>query len=140
MSHGNVELARRALAKFIEVDEGLIDLQRLEEFFAPDAITTFSSGFLQDETILHGTDEFLEFRASWMEAFEDWSYEAKEVLDAGANRVVVTLYQRGKPRGGGDSWVEMHYGLIYTFEDGLIVRVHFYATPEEALEAAGLSE
>jgi ketosteroid isomerase-like protein len=57
----------------------------------------------------------------------------------GANRVVVTLYQRGRPRGG-DSWVEMHYGLIYTVEEGLIIRVQFYATPGEALEAAGLSE
>ena len=72
MSQENVELARQALAKFIEVDEGLVEPQRLHEYFAPDAITTFS-GFLQEETTLHGTDEFLEFRATWMAAFEDWS-------------------------------------------------------------------
>ena len=53
--------------------------------------------------------------------------------------MVVTLFQRGKPRGG-DSWVEMNYGLIYTVEDGLITRAHFYPTPEEAREAAGLAE
>jgi hypothetical protein len=34
----------------------------------------------------------------------------------------------------------MHYGLVYTVEKGLISRADFYATPEEALEAAGLSE
>jgi hypothetical protein len=66
MSQENVELARQALAKWVEVDEGLVDPQRLEEFFAPDAITTFS-GFLQEETTLRGLDEFLEFRAAWME-------------------------------------------------------------------------
>jgi ketosteroid isomerase-like protein len=89
MSQQNVELARQALAKWVEVDEGLADSQRVDEFFAPDAITTFS-GFSQEETTLRGLDEFLAFRAAWMESYEDFSYEAKEILDAGANRVVVT--------------------------------------------------
>jgi ketosteroid isomerase-like protein len=56
-----------------------------------------------------------------------------------SSRVVVTLHQRGKPHDS-DSWVEMHYGLIYTVEDGLIVRADFYETPESAIEAAGLQE
>ena len=138
MSQENVELARAALAAFAEVDEGLVDPQRLEEFFARDAVTTFS-GFMEDETTLRGAGEFIEFRAAWMEPYDDWSYEPEKILDAGGNRVVVTLHQRGKPRGS-DSWVDMHYGLVYTVEKGLISRAEFYATPEEALEAAGLPE
>ena len=74
-----------------------------------------------------------------MEPYDDWSYEPEKILDAGANRVVVTLHQSGKPRGS-DSWVEMHYGLVYTVEEGLISRIEFYATPEGALEAAGSRE
>ena len=138
MSQEDVELARQALAKFIEVDEGLVEPQSLDEFFAPDVVTTFS-GFLEAGTTLHGRNDFLEFRAAWMDSFEEWSYEATEVLDAGANGVLVMLHQRGKPRGG-DSWVEMHYGLIYTVEDGMITRADFHTTPEDAREAAGLSE
>ncbi len=138
MSQENVELARAALAAFAEVDEGLVDPQRLDEFFARDAVTTFS-GFMQEELTLRGTRAFLEFRATWMEPYDDWSYEPKKILDAGANQVVVTLYQRGKPHGS-NSWVEMHYGLVYTVEAGLISRGDFYGTREEALEAAGLSE
>jgi ketosteroid isomerase-like protein len=138
MSQENVELARAALAAFIEVDEGLVDPQRLDQFFARDAVTTFS-GFMEEEVTLHGTREFLEFRATWMEPYDDWSYEPEKILDAGANQVVVTLYQRGKPHGS-DSWVEMHYALVYTVEEGLISRGDFYATPEEALEATGLRE
>jgi ketosteroid isomerase-like protein len=138
MSQENVELARAALAAFIEVDEGLVDPQRLDQFFARDAVTTFS-GFMQEEVTLHGTREFLDFRATWMEPYDDWSYEPEKILDAGANQVVVMLYQRGKPHGS-DSWVDMHYGLVYTVEEGLISRGDFYATPEEALEAAGLRE
>jgi ketosteroid isomerase-like protein len=138
MSQENVELARAALAAFIEVDEGLVDPQRLDQFFAQDGVTTFS-GFMQEEVTLHGTREFLEFRATWMEPYDDWSYDPKKILDAGTNQVVVTLNQRGKPHGS-DSWVEMNYGLVYTVEEGLISRADFYATPEEALKAAGLRE
>jgi ketosteroid isomerase-like protein len=138
MSQENVELARATLAAFIEVDEALVEPQRLEEFFAQDGVTTFS-GFMQDQVTLHGIPEFLEFRATWMEPYDDWSYEAQEIFDAGTNQVVVTLIQRGKPHGS-DSWVEMNYGLVYTVEENLITRADFYATPEEALKAAGLRE
>ena len=138
MSQENVELARQALAKWIEVDEGLVDPQRIEEFFAPDVTTTFS-GFLEEPTILRGAQKFLEFRTAWMGTFEDWSYETKEIRDAGANAVLVMLSQRAKPHGGGP-WVEMDYGMIYTIEAGVITRADFYASREKALEAAGLSE
>jgi ketosteroid isomerase-like protein len=138
MSGENAELARAALAAFIEVDEGLIDPQRLEEFFARDVVTTFS-GLMEEETTLRGFGEFLQWRAAWIEPYDDWSYEPRKIIDAGANRVVVTLHQRGKPRGS-DSWVEMDYGLVYTVEEGLISRVEFHATPDEALEAARLRD
>jgi ketosteroid isomerase-like protein len=138
MSEENVELARAALNAFAELDEGLVDRQRVEEFFAQDVITTYS-GFLEEATTLRGPDEFLEFRAAWMEPYDDFIYEPRKILDAGANRVVVFLHQRGKPHDS-DSWVEMDYGLVYTVEEGLITRGDFYATPEQALEAAGLSE
>ena len=42
-------------------------------------------------------DDFLEFRAAWMEPYDDFSHEPEKIVDAGANWVVVTLYQRGKP-------------------------------------------
>jgi hypothetical protein len=59
MSQENVELARQALAKFVEIDEGLVDPeQAAAEFFAQDVITTFL-GFLDDRITLRGADEFL---------------------------------------------------------------------------------
>lgn len=138
MSQQNVELARAALAAWVEVDEGLIDPQRLGKFFARDVVTTLS-GFMPEEVTLRGFDDFLELRTAWMELYDDFLYEPEKILEAGANQVVVMLYQRGRPHGS-DSWVDMHYGLVYTVEKGLISRADFYATPEESLEAAGLSE
>ena len=136
MSQENVELARAALNWFAQLDEGLVGPDGFERFFARDAIATFSGFGFVDEQTFRGL-EFLEFRASWMEPYDDWLYEAKEIRDAGASQVVVILHQRGKPHGS-DSWVAMEYGMAYTVEGGLISRADFYATPEEALEAAGL--
>jgi ketosteroid isomerase-like protein len=141
MSQENVELARAALNAFAELDEGLVGRERVEEFFAQDVNTTVSGfeGFVDEQTTLRGADEFLKLRAAWMEPYDDFNYEPVKIIDAGGNRVVVTLHQRGKPHGS-DSWVEMDYGLVYTVEEGLISRADFYATPEKAVKAAGLSE
>jgi ketosteroid isomerase-like protein len=138
MSRDTVMLARAALNWFAQLDEGLVGREGWGEFFTQDAIATFSGfGFVDDQTF-RGL-EFLEFRATWMEPYDDWLYEAKEILDAGPSQVVVILHQRGKLRDS-ESWVEMDYGMVYTFEQGLITHAGFYATPERALEAAGLRE
>ena len=141
MSQENVEIVRAALNAFAELDEGLVGPEQVAQFFVQDPITTFSGfeAFLGKQSTLHGADEFLKFRAAWMEPYDDFIYEPVRIIDAGANRVVATLYQRGKPHGS-DSWVEMDYGLVYMVEEGLIARGDFYATPEEALNVAGLSE
>jgi ketosteroid isomerase-like protein len=141
MSRENVELARAALNAFAQLDEGLVGTERMREFFAQDVVTTLSgfAGFAEEERTLRGADEFLELRAAWMEPYDDFDYEPMKIIDAGGNRVVITLHQRGKPHGS-NSWVEMDYGLVYTVEEGLISRADFYANPNAALEAAGLSE
>jgi hypothetical protein len=138
MSQENVEIVRQFLATFAELDEGLVGPERVLEFMAQDALCTFSGFGFEDERTLRGW-EFLEFRAAWMEPYDDFIYEPKRFLEARANRVVVTLHQRGKPHGS-DSWVAIDYGIVYTVEEGLIRRADFYAPPKDALAAAGLSE
>ena len=138
MSQETVEVVRQFLAAFAELDEGLVGPERIGEFLAQDAITTFSGFGFVDQQTLRGWG-FLEFRTAWMEPYDDFMYEPKRILDAGASRVVATMHQRGKPHGS-DSWVEMNYGIVYSVEEGLIRRADFYAPPEQALEAAGLSE
>ena len=133
-----MEIVRQFLAAFAELDEGLVGPERVEEFIAQDAMTTFAGfGFLDQQT-LRGW-EFLEFRTTWMEPYDDFIYEPKEILDAGANRVVATMHQRGKPHGS-DAWVAIDYGIVYTVEEGLIRRGKLYPSPEEALEAAGVRD
>ena len=80
MSHENVELARSTLEAFVEVDEALVDRQRLNAFFDPDGIVTIS-GFVEELITLRGVDEFLEFRAGWMEPYDDWMYDVERILE-----------------------------------------------------------
>ncbi len=137
MSKENVEVVRQFLAAFIEVDEALVEPGRLNEYFAPDAPLDLSGVFqLAGRSETRGLDEFLEWRKAWFAAYDDYSYGAEKILDAGANGVVATFHQ---PHGS-NSWVEMDYAIVYTVEEGLITRGKVYATPKEALEAAGLSE
>jgi hypothetical protein len=65
-------------------------------------------------------------------------YHAEKILDAGANRVVALFHQRGKPAARLVGRVALRDRL---YGGGrFITRGKVYATPEEALEAAGLSE
>jgi ketosteroid isomerase-like protein len=142
MSEENVEVVRQSLNRWIEVDEGRADVDSLYEFFAPDA--AFETRDLPESVagssdVLHGIDEFLEYRATWIESFDDWSYQVEKILDAGGNRVVGTFHQRGKLRGS-ESWIDMDYAIVYTVEEGLITGARMYLNREEGLEAAGLSE
>jgi hypothetical protein len=80
----------------------------------------------------------LAFFAEWTDAYEDWTQEFESFIDAGGSDVVVTSVQRGR-LAGSESWVDLRATFLYTVEDGLITRTAVYASPEKALEAAGLS-
>jgi hypothetical protein len=94
--------------------------RRVGKSLTPDALTAFSGFGFMDEQTFRGL-EFLEFRASWMEPYDDWVYEPKEMLDAGASQVVVLLHQRGKPHDS-DSWVGIDYGMLVSNQRPLGVK------------------
>ena len=87
----------------------------------------------------HGFDGFVEFLEIWIEPYDDFRIDVEDVIDASDDLVVAVLRQSGRLRGSA-SEVEMTYGVVYEFHDAKIRRASPYATPKEALEAAGLSE
>ena len=137
MSEENVELVRNSLNLWVEIDEGLAKPDRMAAFWAPDVTLTFEGGPRAGS--IQGLDQMLKWRDDITEPFDDWSYSTEKILDAGGNQVVGTFHSQGKVRGT-DDWVEMHYGLVYTVEEGLITEATMYTTQADALEAAGLSE
>jgi ketosteroid isomerase-like protein len=133
MSQENVEIVRKGIAAFIESE-------RLSEFFAPDVVWDMSTfpGW-PDHSEFRGLDEFNDFLDAWIEPYDRWSYEVEGIEDAGGNRVVATVHQRGKPRGS-DSWIDAQFAIVYAIEGELIQRAQVYASADEALQAAGLKE
>jgi len=133
MSEENVEIVRRVTTEFTETHQ-------VSELVAPDFVWDLSSWpAWTGQPEFRGRDSFMEFFAEWIGAYEEWDQEVEGVIDAGGSQVVETTRQRGRLRGSG-SWVEWRYGIVYTLEEGLISRGKLYPSPEEALEAAGLSE
>jgi ketosteroid isomerase-like protein len=73
------------------------------------------------------------FNSTWEQLTPDtYRYE-----DLG-ERVLTLSHMRGRGRDGIEVVLEM--GHVWTFRDGLIVRMDAFADPRKALEAVGLSE
>jgi ketosteroid isomerase-like protein len=147
MSSDNVELVRALWAGMeLRVDRNQQDIEqavealnRLEELVAPDFVWDLSrfEGWLE-ENEFRGLDAYAGFLARWVEPYEEWEIGYEDLVDGGSDKVVAVVHQRGRLQGS-DSWVEMHYGIVYTVADGHVRRAQVYATPDEALSAVGLS-
>jgi ketosteroid isomerase-like protein len=87
---------------------------------------------------VYGPEAVREFFRTWAGTFDDWGFEAEEVIDAGSS-VFVCLHQWGRGKGSGIP-VENRFFTVWTFERDKVIRYQAFAGRTEALEAAGLSE
>jgi ketosteroid isomerase-like protein len=133
MSEENLDLLRRG---FEHVERtGEFSRETLHPEFVWDT-TTFRGGIRPEKCV--GIDEANKWLAEWLDGFENWSLDVEDTFNAG-NQVVTLVRQRAHAKQGGPE-VEMRFAQVWTFRDGLVARMEMYASPEEALEAAGLSE
>ena len=79
-------------------------------------------------------EQMREFLAQW----DDFRVEAEEFTARG-DTVLVTEHQSGKGKRSGVK-AETTFFAIWTFRDGLVVRVQWQSDRAKALEAAGLRE
>jgi ketosteroid isomerase-like protein len=92
-----------------------------------------------DGAVHRGHRALVDVVRTWRGAWNRYEIEAEDVLDAGGDRVAVVLRETGEGKGGGIELTN-RWGVVMTLRDGKIVHTVVYRTPEEALEAAGLSE
>ena len=132
MSRENVDNLRRNYEHFIATGE-------FSGQFAPDFVWDMSTfrNWPERQTY-EGIDGARQFLADWLEAWDDWELELEELRDADES-VVAILRQRGRSRATG-LLVDMHFGQVWQIRDGKNLRMRVYASPDEALEAAGLQE
>jgi len=132
MSQENVEIVRRGYAHRQATGDFL------EEIIAPDFVWDMSTfrGW-PERQFYEGLEQARSFIRDWTAAFDDWEIEVDEVHDAGGDKVVGILRQRGRSQTTGLP-VEMLYAQVYTVREGIEVRMEMYADPDEALKAVGL--
>jgi ketosteroid isomerase-like protein len=89
--------------------------------------------------VVQGHEALLRWLREWYEAWGSVDDELEQLVDANEETVVSIMTQRGRGRSSGVE-VADRLGAVWTIREGKVVRVAWFPTPEEALEAAGLSK
>ncbi len=129
MSQENVEAMRRGYERFVATGEIRAH---------PDLVWDVSKLGWPGQQIYSGPEGANQFNAEWADAWDDWEFAPEDYIDAG-EYVVVIVNQRGRSKATGVP-VEMRFAQVWSFRDGQAIRMQMYASVDEALEAAGLSE
>jgi ketosteroid isomerase-like protein len=88
--------------------------------------------------VVHGHDGLQKWLREWYGAWENIHDDLEELIEAGEHDVISVMTQRGRGRASGVD-VADRLATIWTIRDGRIIRVAWFPTREEALDAAGLS-
>jgi ketosteroid isomerase-like protein len=91
----------------------------------------------QSSDSCRGTEEIRRFWKGLDETFDQLQLEQLELVDAG-DRVATRLRYHGRSKIGAELETEM-YHQVATFRDGKMVRIEYFGSWDEALEAAGLA-
>jgi ketosteroid isomerase-like protein len=132
MSQENVDKARA----FVEAYNRR-DFEAAVEWFDPEIEWILPARQSSDSG--RGPDEVIRFFEDIDENFDEFRLTPQEFLDAG-DRVATRLRHSGRGKGSGIEIDEELYHQVATFRDGKIVRMEYFASWPEALEAAGLRE
>src|SRR5262245_36881036 len=113
MSQENVEVVRHTCAAW---ERG--DWAASAASFARDLEVVYSSGAFPDAGTYRGGSRALDAWSRWLEAWEEFSMEFVDVIDAGENIVAFNRI-RGRGKESGAS-VEADVGVIFSCDDGII--------------------
>jgi ketosteroid isomerase-like protein len=130
VSRENVEIVQQAFQRYAETGEpqldGLDDEVEVHDHDIPDA------------GVYRGHEGFTRWLSDWSEPWEGFSMEPERWIDAG-DRVVFTFRMTARGKGSGIE-VNRRDAMVWTMRDGITVRIDYYNSEAQALEAVGLSE
>jgi ketosteroid isomerase-like protein len=134
MSEENVELVRQVYEAY-----NRDDLQWVLDRCAPDVELRPNAGLADLDEVYRGHEGVRAWYRAWREAWDFLSYRVERIEGLDDRRVLVLVMVSGKGRDSGVV-VEDRRGHLCEFEAGLCTRWQSFATWDQALEAAGLSE
>jgi len=129
MSQENVEVARRTWEHLLFADDPSEVVGPAFEVHDHD---------LPDAGVYRGAEGVRRWGSQWTEAWDEWEIDNEEYIDAG-DRVVVIARMSARGKGSGLT-VHRREGLVLTIRSGTAVRLDYFSSRSEALEAVGLSE
>lgn len=136
MSQENVEIVRRVYDAAARRDAATV-----LAFYDPEVEWDFSQhayAALMGRGVYRGHEGLQRWWREWHEAWEESQDNCDELLDAG-EQVISVVTTRGRGRASGVE-VELHMAGVWTLREGKVVRVAWFPTLAEAMEAAGLRE
>ena len=118
------------------------DAPTILRLYDPEVEIGFTAGTLMDRMggagSYQGHEGLRSFDRELREAFEDFETNCEELIDAGQRVVSVSRYRARGRRSGLVVDGPPQFG-VWTISKGQVVRVDWFDTRDEALEAAGLS-
>jgi hypothetical protein len=106
------------------------DLDAVMSFYAPDAVWD-----AEETGPYEGQAAIRRFLEEFLGIYADYECEAEEILDLGNGVTLAVLVQRGRlPRTTG--WVQMRYGAVGSWANGLIEKQWNYLDIDHARAAA----
>ncbi len=134
MSQENVDILKRLNAAF---NAG--DMETALALFDSDAELTDRLNAPDVPRSVRGTAAIRQVFAAWVDAFDEFSSDVSEYLDAGETVICMTHYH-GTGKGSGLR-VDFHAADLHELRNGKVVRSTLgYRCKADALEAVGLSE
>jgi ketosteroid isomerase-like protein len=93
---------------------------------------------LDVQTSYHGREEVKQFFETISEAWESYTVEREETIEVPGERLLIVERWRARGRDG----IQFDFQLtdLYTFRNGVVIRIDGFANRSAALEAVGLSE
>ena len=134
MSQEDVEIVRR-----FEQNWASRDLEAALECVHDDIEFDWSNSMGPSMGTYSGHNGFTRFWTDMLEAWDEFRPELVEVFECGPNRLITLDVVRARGTGSGIE-MESRGAMLWTLQQGKILRAKMFQTKDEALEAAGLPE
>jgi ketosteroid isomerase-like protein len=132
MSEANVKLVRRGFEHFVATGEPAWDT--LHEH-----VEVYDHDIMDGREYRGHADVRRWLFEDWAAAWSDYSAEPQEFIDADDDRVIAVFRVKATGRASGVD-IERQDAILYVLRDLQVVRLDYYNSKQQALDAAGLRE
>jgi ketosteroid isomerase-like protein len=132
MSQENVEIVRNGFECFVATGEPAWDTMRED-------VEVHDHDIMDGRAYRGHADVRRWLYEDWATAWSEWSAEPEEYIDVdAAELVIVVLRVKATGRGSGVA-LERQDAIVYAMRDGMVARMDYYNSKQQALDAAGLA-